>query len=156
MAVVKTQGTQLFAVVDGKVEKFICLGKIGFGQDSYAKSDITCLDAESKEYERGMLDPGEGSIEIIYRDENESHDKLIELAEKGENLQWFVGSGHSKTPPTIATAGDEVELPKDRTWWSFKGYLNPAAPNDIEVDSNVGYTFTLVRNSGVKMTRREP
>lgn len=155
MAVIKTQHTQLFAVVDGKVERFKCSKKISFGQDSYAKTDVTCLDADSKTYDRGMLDPGEGSIEIIYDDENESHDRLIELAEKGLNLQWFVGSSHSKTPPTIEGVDSQVDLPKDRTWWSFKGYLNPAAPNDIEVDQNIGYTFTLVRNSGVKMTRRE-
>ena len=68
MAVVKTQGTQLFTVIDGQVVKFICVKKIGYGQDSFGKIDITCLDADSKQYVRGMRDPGEGSVEINYDD----------------------------------------------------------------------------------------
>ncbi|MDW7612170.1 structural protein 3 family protein, partial [Acinetobacter baumannii] len=47
-----------------------------------------------------------------------------------------------------------IDLPKDRMWWSFKGYINPTAPNAFEVDSVVGYSFTLIRTSGVTTTKR--
>ena len=78
--------------------------------------------------------------------------KLIELADSGEKVKWHVGSSHSKTPPTYeAVAG--IDLPEDRIWWSFEGYINPAAPT-IEQDALVGYTFTLVRTSAVVTTPR--
>ncbi len=48
MAVSKTKGTQVFTVIDGQVVRFICLKKVGYGQDSFEKIDITCLEAESK------------------------------------------------------------------------------------------------------------
>ncbi|WP_151802637.1 phage tail tube protein [Acinetobacter guillouiae] len=152
MPVVKTQGTQLFTVIDDLVVQFKCLKKIGYGQDSFSKIDITCLDADSKQYERGMRDPGEGSLEINYDDTNTSHDRLIEIAESGEKLVWYVGSGHSKEPPTVATG--TVTLPKTRAWNEFTGYINPTAPNDVEVDAVESYTFTMVRVSPVKRTKR--
>lgn len=152
MPVVKTQGTQLFTVIDDEVVTFKCLKKIGFGQDSFSKIDITCLDAESKEYERGMHDPGEGSLEINYDDTNTSHDRLLEIAESGEKLIWYVGSGNSKDAPTLA--GGSVTLPTTRSWNEFKGYINPTAPNDVEVDAVESYTFTLVRTSKVTRTKR--
>lgn len=96
MANVKTQGTQVFTVIDGQVVRFVCVKKIGFGQDTFSKIDVTCLDAEDKEYIRGMRDPGEGAFDIDYDDTNTSHDKLAEIAESGEKLDWYVGSSHSK------------------------------------------------------------
>ena len=39
-------------------------------------------------------------------------------------------------------------------WLSFKGYVNDAAPNDIEVDAALGYSYTLVRTSKVTKTKR--
>ncbi|HDR2009598.1 TPA: structural protein 3 family protein [Acinetobacter baumannii] len=153
MANVKTQKTQLFTVLNGQVVRFVCSKRIDLGQDSFQKIDVTCLDAESKQYVRGMRDPGEGAVEIDYDDTNTSHDKLIEIAESGEILEWHVGSGHASTEPTYdATTG--IDLPKDRMWWSFKGYINPTAPNAFEVDSVVGYSFTLIRNSGVTSIKR--
>lgn len=154
MANVKTQGTQAFTVIDGQVFRFVCMKKIGFGQDSFGKIDVTCLEAESKKYLRGMRDPGEGSFDIDYDDENASHDKLAELAEKGEELDWYIGSSHSKTPPTYNAITKEIDLPDDRMWLSFKGYVNDAAPNDIEVDAALGYSYTLVRTSKVTKTKR--
>lgn len=153
MAVVDSQGTQAFTIVDGEIVRFKCMKKIGFGQDSFGKIDITCLEAKSKKYKRGMRDPGEGAYEIIYDDENISHDRLIEIAEKGDELPWYIGSGHSADEPTIA-AGGAVTLPTTRAWNEFDAYINPTAPNDIEVDSVLGYNFAVVRTSAVKRTKR--
>lgn len=152
MPVVKTQGTQAFVVIDDEVVRFKCLKKIGYGQDSFSKIDITCLDAESKQYERGMRDPGEGSIELNYDDTNTSHDRLLEVAEAGTKLDWYIGSGHSTDEPTYAAGA--ITLPPTRSWNKFKAYINPTAPNDLEVDAVESYTFTLVRISPVTRTKR--
>lgn len=154
MAETKTQGTQVFTVVNGAIVRFVCPKNFKFGQDSFGKIDVTCLDAESKQYVRGIRDPGEAGIGINLDDENTSHIELLKIAESGEVKEWYVGSSHSKTPPTY-TAGSGIDLPKDRNWWSFKGYMNDTAPNDIEVDAVINYDFTIVRTSKVTMTRRE-
>lgn len=152
MARIKSQGTQVFAVVGAAVVRFSCPKAFTFGEDSFSKIDATCLDSDTKDYERGMRDPGEGSLQIDLDDENASHLQLIQLADSGEKVEWYVGSSHSKKPPTYeAIAG--IELPEDRIWWSFEGYLNPAAPN-METDALVGYTFGLVRTSKVTTTPR--
>ena len=70
MARIKAQGTQVFAVVDGAVVRFSCPKAFSFGEDSFTKIDATCLDADTKNYERGLRDPGEGSIQIDLDDEN--------------------------------------------------------------------------------------
>lgn len=152
MPVVKTQGTQAFVVIDDEVVRFKCLKKIGYGQDSFSKIDITCLDAESKQYERGIRDPGEGSIELNYDDTNTSHDRLLEIAESGEKLKWYIGSGHSEVEPTLAVG--VVTLPPSRSWNEFTAYINPTAPNDVEIDAVESYTFTLVRVSSVVRKKR--
>lgn len=153
MPVVKTQGTQGFTVWNDVLVQVKCVKKYGYGQDSFSKIDITCLEAEDKEYERGMRDPGEGSIEINYDDTNTSHDTLLEIAESGEKLIWYIGSGHSKDAPTLAVGG-EVTLPTTRSWNQFKAYINPTAPNDVEVDAVESYAFTMVRCSKVTRTKR--
>ena len=152
MARIKAQGTQVFAVVDGAVVRFSCTKAFSFGEDSFTKIEATCLDKDTKDYERGLRDPGEGSIQIDLDDENASHLQLIELADSGEKIEWYVGSSHSKAPPTYEVVSG-IELPEDRIWWSFKGYLNPSAPT-TEQDTLVSYTFTLVRTSKVVITPR--
>lgn len=152
MARIKSQGTQIFGVIDSKVVRFICPKAFSFGEDSFTKIDATCLDSDTKDYERGLRDPGEGSIQIDLDDENTSHFQLIDLADSGQKIEWYVGSNHGKTPPTYdKTTG--VQLPEDRVWWSFQGYLDPAAPT-IEGDSLINYTFKLIRTSAVITTAR--
>lgn len=152
MARIKSNGTQVYAVIGAAVVRFSCPKAFSFGEDSFSKLDATCLDSDTKDYERGLRDPGEGSIQIDLDDENASHMQLIQLAESGDKIEWYVGSSHSKTAPTYeAVAG--IDLPEDRIWWSFKGYLSPSAPT-VEQDALVSYTFKLVRTSAVVTTPR--
>lgn len=152
MARIKANKTQIFAVVGGAVMRFTCPKAFSFGEDTFTKIDATCLDDDTKDYERGMRDPGEGSLQIDFDDENASHLKLIELADSGEKIMWHVGSSHTTTAPTYeAVAG--IDLPEDRIWWSFEGYLDPSAPT-VENDALIGYTFKLVRTSKVVTTPR--
>ena len=59
---------------------------------------------------------------------------------------------HSEDAPTVA--GSVVTLPPSRSWNQFTAYINPTAPNDIEVDAVESYTFTLVRVSAVVRKKR--
>lgn len=152
MAVIKSQGTQVFAVINDAVVRFVCPTAISMGDDSFSKIDTTCLDSQTKNYERGLRDPGEGSIGINLDDEETSHAALIDLADSGAKVMWYVGSSHSATPPTYEVLTG-ITLPTTRTWWSFEGYLNPAVPQ-IEQDSVVKYEFTIVRTSAVTTTKR--
>lgn len=154
MALSKTQKTHIFALINKKIVRFVCPQNFKFGQDSFGKIEVTCLDADSKQYVRGIRDPGESGIGINYDDENTSHEELLKLAESGEIVEWFVGSSHSATPPTYEESTG-VTLPPTRNWWSFKGYMNDTAPSDIEVDSVMKYDFVIVRTTGVTRTKRE-
>ncbi len=152
MAAVKTQGTQVFAVINNAVVRFVCPTALSMGDDSFSKIDVTCLDAATKNYERGLRDPGEGSIGINLDDAETSHTQLIALADSGDKVMWYVGSSHTKTAPTYDQLTG-IDLPEDRIWWSFEGYLNPAVPQ-IEQDSVVKYEFAIVRTSAVTTTPR--
>lgn len=155
MALTKTQNTQVFAEVGGKIIRFVCPKNFKFGQDSFGKIDVTCLDADSKQYLRGIRDPGEAGIGINYDDEEEGHNELLAVAESGEVVTWHVGSSHSKSPPTIDSTTKKAKLPEDRTWWTFQGYMNDTAPNDIEVDAVINFDFVIVRTSKVTTTKRK-
>ena len=157
MAVIKTQNTQVFAVIKDKVVRFVCPQNFKFGQDSFGKIEVTCLDAESKQYVRGLRDPGEAGIGINYDDENTSHDDLIALAESGEVVTWYVGTNHSKDAPIYDALDedDKVTLPETRAWFFFYFFMNDTAPSDIEVDSVIKYDFTIVRTSKVTTKKRK-
>ena len=153
MARIKSQGTQLFAVMNKAIVRFTCPTSFSMGDDSFTKIDATCLDADTKDYDRGLREPGEGAIGINLDDENTSHLQLTQLADSGDKVQWYIAGSQSKTPPTY-DAVKGVELPEDRTWWSFEGYVNPATPK-TESDSLVKYDFVLVRTSKVVTTHRK-
>lgn len=152
MARIKSQGTQIFAVINKAILRFSCPTSFSMGDDSFSKIDATCLDADTKDYERGLREPGEGAIGINLDDENASHLQLTQLADSGDKVQWYIGGSQSKTPPTYKDV-EGIELPEDRTWWSFEGYVNPATPK-TESDSLVKYDFVLVRTSKVVTTHR--
>lgn len=151
---IKTQKTHIYALIDGVIERIQCYVGAGFGRDSFGKIDNSCLDADTKRYVRGMRDPGEGSLQIQLDDTNPSHLKILQLAESGEETEWFFGSSHAETAPTY-DASTGADLPGDRIWWSFTGYLNEAAPDDLAADSLVTYSYTIVRTSKVTTTPRD-
>lgn len=159
MALTKTQGTQVFALIGEKIVRFVCPQNFKFGQDSFGKIDITCLDAETKQYMRGLRDPGEAGMGINHDDKNASHEELIALAESGESVNWYVGTSHSKEEPTYVAPTDEnetgVTLPKTRAWFHFKAYMNDTPPSDIETDSVLKFDYTIIRTSKVSYTKRQ-
>lgn len=150
MAELRTQGTNVFGFDGTEITQLICVTGIDLGSDSTSKIDKTCLDEEkSKSYITGLSDPGDGSISIKLDLKNTSHLKLIEWAEERKELEFYIGASDSKSPPTVAM--NEVALPTDRSFWSFKASLAPAVPT-FEADNIVGYQFTLQRSTGVTLT----
>lgn len=152
MARIKSQGTKVYALIAGAIVRFTCYNAIDLGSDSTSKIDTTCLDAEEKSYEKGMLNPGEGSMTVQLDDENASHATALELAESGDEVEWFIGSKGDDAPPTV-TSGT-VTLPQTRNWVTFKGYLNKVGPT-IETDGVWTYAFPLVRTTSVTTILRD-
>ncbi|ENU80012.1 hypothetical protein F975_01764 [Acinetobacter sp. ANC 3789] len=153
MARIKAQGTKIYALVAGAIVRFTCYNAVDLGSDSTSKIDVTCLDDEEKSYEKGIVDPGEGTLTVQLDDENTSHATALSLAEAGTELSWFVGSKGDDAAPTVTNGN--VTLPTTRNWATFTGYLNKSAPK-IEADGVWTYAFPLVRTSSVNTILRTP
>lgn len=151
MARIKSQGTRIYGLIAGQIVRFVCYSAVDLGQDSVGKIDTTCLDDDEKSYERGMLDPGEGSLTVQLDDENSSHAQLLQLAKDGTTIPWFVGSKGADEP---TVTGGNVVLPETRNWLTFEGYLNPVSPT-IETDTNWTYAFPLIRSTSVTTVLRD-
>lgn len=145
MAVIKTQGTNVYARKGSTVTLLTCLTGIDLGGDSTTRIENTCLDeATSKAYLSGLSDPGEGSLTFNIDTSNASHLSLITWAQaKDEGIEFFVGA--SDGVGIIATTGSP---PNTRSWWSFVGGVSTPVPS-FEADSIVGYTVTLQRSSSL-------
>lgn len=154
MARIKSQGTKIYALVGAAIVRFSCYKDVDLGQDSTSKIDVTCRDADEKSYEKGVTDPGEGSLTVQLDDENASHANILELAESGQELKWFVGDKGDGAEPTVAAGTGVVTLPKTRNWVTFTGYLNKAAPSMADNDVWT-YAFPLVRTSSVTTILRD-
>ena len=92
MANIRSNGTKIYALVKGVIVAFMCYNAIDLGADTVNRIDISCLDQNFKKYMKGSRDPGEGSLTVQLDDENASHAQLLEIAEDGGNLEWFLGS----------------------------------------------------------------
>lgn len=148
MAVIKTQGTNVFARQGAVVTQLACLTGIDLGGDSTTRIENTCLDeTASKSYLSGLTDPGEGSLTFNIDSTNASHIGLIDWAQdKVEGIEFFVGA--SDGTDVVPTTGN---APTTRSWWTFIGGVTTPVPT-FDVDSIVGYTVTLQRSSAVAFT----
>lgn len=146
MAKVKSNGTQIYGVVDKEIVAFKCYYAIDLGQDTRGKIEVSCLDDDEKSYIPGSVDPGEGSMTVQLDDESIPHARALQLAKDGTEIEWYIGSKGDELP-TISVEGD-VTLPTSRNWLTFSGYLNPVAPT-IEADGVWTYAFPLVRTTSV-------
>ena len=79
-----------------------------------------------------MNDPGDGSITFNLDPENDTHLKIIELAEDRAVLTMYLGGSDGTGEPTVASG--TVTLPTTRTFWSFQATLAPSTPT-FEADS---------------------
>ncbi|ENR2980352.1 phage tail tube protein [Acinetobacter nosocomialis] len=149
MAVMRVQGTNVFIFDGTAITKAACINGIDLGSDSTSKIENTCLEeTDSKGYLTGLNDPGDGSITFNLDPENDTHLKIIELAEDRAVLTMYLGGSDGTGEPTVASG--TVTLPTTRTFWSFQATLAPSTPT-FEADSLVSYQITMQRKTGVKL-----
>lgn len=130
---VKTQGTEMWAFnpITNELIDMGCVTSIDGIDETVEQIDVTCLNNLTREYEAGLSTPGQASFEIQYDPRNPDHVKLHELKKAGVTLDWVIGFRHDvdgvpQVPgpaPTIGTPPDELELPEDRAWIVFQGYM---------------------------------
>jgi hypothetical protein len=139
---VRTQGTELFFIdpYDNSVVKVGCPTNISGLDTTVDQIETTCLDSDAREYEAGMPTPGTATFTINADPQDESHIRLYELFKEGTKLEWAIGWKDGTDAPTVDSVG-EFDLPTDRTWIVFNGFVNSFpfefALNSV-VASNVG------------------
>lgn len=151
MATVKkgvfSQGTRVW-IKHGDVPTLTltqCIKGIDLGEDSPNEIQNTCLEeTETTTSVYGLNTPGEGSITIDTDPENESHITLLQLADEMADVEVIIGWSDGTTVPTLSV--DEVTLPEDRTFTTFKAMLRASSPT-FEPDSLVGHTINMKRQS---------
>jgi hypothetical protein len=154
MARIQVRKFQLFFVDGTEVVPILCAKDITLGDDTEEDIDVTCLDDEEDNFDPGKMTPGEGSIGTDLDDENESHLKMLELSKTKprKKVMFYMGSGHSDDPPTVAQGG-AVSLPQTRNWWAWEAYLKAPA-RTFEKAQLVGYNYPMKRTSSVNETFR--
>lgn len=150
-----TQGTQLFGLVPDKTDptKLVvltieCMTNFNPGGNPADQIEDTCMESDTRTYKRGLRTPGQATVSINADPRNDSHVRLHELSETDEDLDitWAVGWSDGKSKPTVNTAGDDFELPDNRTWFVFKGYVSDF-PFNFETNSVVK-TEVQIQRSG--------
>jgi hypothetical protein len=138
----KTQGTNLFLIdTDGTTLITVgCVTSISGITASRDQIETTCLEAQARSYEAGMLTPGAASFGINVDPADASHVRLHELYKEGVNLKWALGWSDDNVPPTIL-AGDFV-LPTTRSWLTFEGYISDY-PFDFALSAVVASTIAV-------------
>lgn len=79
MANIRSNGTKLYALVDGAIVAFMCYNAIDLGADTVNRIDVSCLDQKFKKYMKGTRDPGEGSLTVQLDDENANMHSYLKL-----------------------------------------------------------------------------
>ncbi|MDV2860343.1 phage tail tube protein [Psychrobacter sp. CAM01] len=144
---VLSQGTQVWIKHGDTPEltKMICITGITLGDDSVNDIDDTCLEEEDTTTSiPGLTTPGEGSISINTDPKNDTHMKLLQLADERATIEVFIGWSDSKEPPVLETGS--VTLPPTRTWTSFVTQLKDTNPT-FEPNSLVKHSVPMKRQS---------
>lgn len=150
---VLTQGTQLFVFANSTVSEIECITAFNPGSSPADQIEDTCLSEKStRTYKKGLRTPAQASATLNADPKNTSHLMLSTLAETSDqtDLVFAIGwsDGESEpTPATDSTAGavDGLNLPSDRTWYVFKGYVADF-PFDFQANTVVQTTATIQRS----------
>jgi len=138
----KTQGTNLYAIdpADDSVIVVGCVTSISGVSAARDQIETTCLEAQARSYEAGMLTPGAANFGINMDPSDASHIRLHELYVSGETLKWTIGLSDGTAAPMV-TAGEFV-LEDTRSWLSFEGYISDF-PFDFALSAVVASTLAL-------------
>lgn len=145
---VLTQGTQLYALIRGVIHEIECITSFNPGTNPADQIEDTCLsERNSRTYKKGLRTPGQATVTINADPENESHYLMWQLAEQDEYqdelIQWAIGWADGESAPTVAA--NEMQLPTDRTWYTFHAYVSDF-PFDFQANAVVATSATMQRS----------
>lgn len=139
MASVKTQGTDMWAIdpEDGTLLKVACVTSIDGISSPKDQIETTCLESPSRTYVAGLETPGNATFGVNVDPQEHSHMRLHQLYKQGADLQFAIGWSDGTSAPTVSS--EDFDLPEDRSWVTFGGYLSD-------------YPFTFEQNAVVTST----
>lgn len=158
-----TQGTEVYALVPSAADPSVlevmeveCATAFEPGGNPADQIETTCLSDNVRSYLRGLRTPGQASLTINADPRNDSHIRLHELSEDDsiEDIAWAIGWSDGDSVPTVDEENDDFELPADRTWFVFRGYVSDfpfSFANNAVVTSDV----TIQRSGGSAWIRKE-
>lgn len=136
---VKTQGTQLYFVdpVGDVITEVYCITELTGLSSSRDQIDVTCLSDQERQFEAGMMNPGQANFGIYTDLKQPSHLRLHQLFVEGTKVEWAAGwSDGIGIAPTGVDSSGEFVLPTTRSWLTFNGYVSD-------------YPFDFAQNSSV-------
>lgn len=151
-----TQGTQVYALVPPltgtgplTVMQVECATAFNPGGSPKEQIEDTCLSSKERTYKPGLRTPGQASLTINADPNNASHIRLHQLSEADGDttIKWAVGWSDGSSAPTVNTVGDDFELPDDRTWFVFEGYVADF-PFDFAANAVVSTAASIQRSGG--------
>ena len=139
---IKTQGSELFVLHEGKFVKVACPTTMSVGGSSVDQLETTCLDMATKTFIAGLKTPGQVTFEINTDPRSEAHRLLFALSEADDmpNKTFLLGWSDGKSLPTVA--GETATIPTDRTWLEFDGYISDF-PFDFATNSIVKSSISI-------------
>lgn len=139
----KTQGTMLYLInpVGPAVLRVGCVTNLTGVNAQRDQIETTCLEALARTYEAGMPTPGQATFAINFDPEDASHLVVHTLFRDGDSVDWAIGWSDGTSEPTL-DSNDEFDLPTDRTWLFFNGYVADV-PFDFALNAVVNANVSL-------------
>lgn len=148
---VLTKGTQVWVLHGGTTKKLTridCIKAIDLGAENFEEIVSDCIDStDVPQTYFSPAAPGDGSITLDENDENKTHPLILELSKSQDEFVMYVGLSQSKDAPTLASGGDDVELPGTRKWFYATVTLRADAPDFS--GQQIVRTIPLRRQSGI-------
>src|SRR5690606_28239290 len=129
----RTAGTELYLLdpEDCSVIQVGCPTSITGLDSTIEQLETTCLESTARTYEAGLATPGTASFTLNLDPLDEAHIRLLEIKAAGVSSKWVIGFPDAiGTDPTGTTDSDgecAFNLPPNRTWLEFEGFVNSNA-----------------------------
>lgn len=148
-----SQGTEIYffdpANVPQGVVRVECATTFNPGGNPADQIEDTCLEDFERSYKPGLRTPGQATMGINADPANSSHVLLSQLSQQNPSpvLKWAVGWSDGQSAPALNTGNDDFDLPTDRTWFTFDGYVSDF-PFDFSQNTVVSSQLTIQRSGG--------
>ena len=151
-----TQGTQVYFIDPDSCEVVTiqCATAFNPGGAPADQIDDTCLEDLVRAFKRGLRTPGQATLTINADPAIDSHVRLHELSESNEDIiiQFAVGWRDGTSPPA-ADSDCLFDLPQDRTFFVFQGYVSDF-PFDFQLNAVVTTQVQIQRSGGSQWVRK--